>query len=107
MILVEGYMDAIGVYAAGIREVVAVCGTALGNLQVRAIKRHITQQQAATGTVVLNFDPDAAWLPLRRESTSATSWWKVFGYACWKLQGGLDPDEYIQKNGLPAYAKES
>ena len=29
VILVEGYMDAIGVTAGGIREVVASCGTAL------------------------------------------------------------------------------
>jgi len=28
-VLVEGYMDVIGVYAAGIKEVVASCGTAL------------------------------------------------------------------------------
>ena len=50
-LLVEGYMDVIGVYAAGVREVVASCGTALTNTQVRAIHRH-------ADTVVINFDPD-------------------------------------------------
>ncbi len=30
-VLVEGYMDVIGVYAAGVKEVVASCGTALTN----------------------------------------------------------------------------
>ena len=39
-VLVEGYMDVIGVYAAGIKEVVASCGTALTNTQVRALHRH-------------------------------------------------------------------
>jgi len=39
-VLVEGYMDVIGVYSAGIKEVVASCGTALTNTQVRALKRH-------------------------------------------------------------------
>src|SRR5262249_38115489 len=34
-VLVEGYMDVIGVYAAGVKEVVESCGTALTNLQVR------------------------------------------------------------------------
>ena len=35
-VLVEGYMDAIGVSAAGVREVVASCGTALTAQQVQA-----------------------------------------------------------------------
>ena len=39
-ILVEGYMDAIGVTAAGFGPVVASCGTALTDEQVRLIKRH-------------------------------------------------------------------
>src|SRR6185312_3526 len=30
-VLVEGYMDVIGVYAAGVKQVVASCGTALTN----------------------------------------------------------------------------
>src|SRR5947209_343912 len=60
MILVEGYMDVIGVYSAGFHEVVASCGTSLGNDQVRAIKRQVSQQQASSGQIVLNFDPDAA-----------------------------------------------
>ena len=40
VILVEGYMDAIGVTAAGFRNVVASCGTALTTQQVQAVKRH-------------------------------------------------------------------
>src|SRR5258706_13132903 len=52
-VLVEGYMDVIGVHAAGIKEVVASCGTALTNTQVRAMHRH-------ADTVVVNFDPDEA-----------------------------------------------
>jgi DNA primase len=102
MILVEGYMDAIGVSAAGIREVVAVCGTSLSNEQVRAIKRQISQQQANTGNVILNFDPDAA---------GARSAEKYIGnflaeglrVNVLKLPGGLDPDEYIQQSGSEAY----
>ena len=52
-VLVEGYMDVIGVYSAGIKEVVASCGTAITNPQVRAMHRH-------ADTVVVNFDPDDA-----------------------------------------------
>ncbi len=43
MVLVEGYMDVIGVYSAGIHEVVASCGTSLSTDQVRAIKRQTAQ----------------------------------------------------------------
>src|ERR1700676_1087083 len=54
-VLVEGYMDVIGVYAAGIKEVVASCGTALTNTQVRAIRRH-------ADVIAVNFDGDTAGL---------------------------------------------
>ena len=60
MILVEGYMDVIGVYSAGIHEVVASSGTSLAVEQVRAIKRQVSHQQASTGQVILNFDADPA-----------------------------------------------
>ncbi len=53
VILVEGYMDAIGVTAAGFAPVVASCGTALTTQQVQLLKRH-------TQRIVVNFDPDAA-----------------------------------------------
>ena len=39
MILVEGYMDAIGVYSAGIHEVVASSGTALSTMRRSDITR--------------------------------------------------------------------
>ncbi len=46
-------MDVIGVYSAGVHNVVASCGTALTNTQVRALKRHSER-------IVVNFDPDTA-----------------------------------------------
>ncbi len=104
MILVEGYMDVIGVYAAGIHEVVAVSGTSLSIDQVRAIKRQVSMQQANTGHVVLNFDPDAA---------GARSTEKYIGallaeglrVKVLEIPGGRDPDEYIQQNGAEAYRR--
>src|SRR4051794_5229911 len=104
MILVEGYMDVIGVYSAGIAEVVASSGTSLSTEQVRSIKRQISQGQAGNGQIVLNFDPDAAGTrstakyiaPILAESIRV----KVL-----QIPGGLDPDEYIQENGSEAYCK--
>src|SRR5580658_6956933 len=46
-VLVEGYMDVIGAYSAGVKEVVASCGTALTSLQVRAIHRHCSSADRA------------------------------------------------------------
>jgi DNA primase len=103
MILVEGYMDVIGIYSSGIHEVVAVSGTALGHEQVRAIKRQISQRQGG-GQVILNLDSDRAGAqatekhitPLLAEGLRV----KVL-----EIPGGLDPDEYIQQNGADAYRK--
>jgi DNA primase len=97
-VLVEGYMDVIGVYAAGVKEVVASCGTALTNAQVRTIHRH-------ADTVIVNFDPDSAGanaaeraIPLFLEEGMHV---RVLA-----LDGGLDPDEYVKQNGADAYRKK-
>ncbi|MBV9266043.1 MAG: toprim domain-containing protein, partial [Acidobacteriaceae bacterium] len=105
MILVEGYMDVIGVYMAGIKEVVASCGTSLSLDQVRTIKRQTAQQQANSGQVILNFDPDAAG------QRSAEKYIGAFlseglRVRVLELPGGLDPDEYIHTNGAEAYADQ-
>src|SRR6202007_815695 len=52
-ILVEGYMDAIAVARAGISNVVASCGTALAESQIKLLGRF-------TKRVIVNFDPDTA-----------------------------------------------
>jgi DNA primase len=104
ILLVEGYMDVIGVYSAGIREVVASSGTSLGIEQVRSIKRQVSQQQANTGQVILNFDPDPAGA---RSTEKYISILLAEGLRVRVLQisGALDPDEYIQQNGVEAYRK--
>lgn len=102
MILVEGYMDVIGIYSAGIREVVASSGTSLAIEQVRAIKRQISQQQASSGQVILNFDADAAGIR-STEKYIGTLLAEGLRVKILEIPGGLDPDEYIQQNGADAY----
>lgn len=95
-VLVEGYMDVIGVFAGGgVHEVVASCGTSLTAAQARAIKRHC-------GTIYVNFDPDSAGtkatadrIPLLLQE----------GFKVWvvELEEGLDPDEYVKKHGAEKY----
>lgn len=103
MILVEGYMDAIGIYAAGIHEVVAVCGTSLSLDQVRSMKRQAAAQQASAGQVFLNFDPDPAGARAAEKYISALLA-EGLRVRIVEIPGGLDPDEYIQQHGAAAYA---
>jgi len=104
MVLVEGYMDVIGVYSAGIREVVASSGTALSGDQVRAIKRQVAQGQAGRGQIILNFDPDAAGTR-STEKYIGTVLSEGLRVKVLRIPGELDPDEYIKEFGREAYLK--
>jgi DNA primase len=95
VVLVEGYMDVIGVYAAGVKEVVASCGTALTNGQVRTLHRH-------ADTVVVNFDPDTAGANATEKAIQLLLDEGVHVRVV-ALDGGLDPDEYCKRNGAEAY----
>ncbi len=103
MILVEGYMDAIGVYSAGVQEVVAVCGTALGPGQIRSIKQEISYQ-AGKGHVILNLDSDAAGARSTEKHIS-TLLAQALRVKVLEIPGELDPDEYIQANGAEVYGR--
>jgi len=94
-VLVEGYMDVIGVYSAGVHNVVASCGTALTNTQARSIKRHSER-------IVVNFDPDAAGANAAERSIQLLldEGLKV---RVLELEGDLDPDEYVKTSGADAY----
>jgi DNA primase len=94
-VLVEGYMDVIGVYSAGIREVVAGCGTALTNTQVRAVRRH-------TEHIIVNFDPDAAGANAAERSIQMLLE-ESMKIRVLDLGGELDPDEYVRREGADAY----
>src|SRR5580704_4789466 len=94
-VLVEGYMDVIGVYAAGIKEVVASCGTSLTEAQVRIMHRH-------SDTVVVNFDGDAAG-GKATEKYIQTLLDEGLHVHVLALDGGLDPDEYVKQQGAEAY----
>jgi DNA primase len=102
-VLVEGYMDVIGVYAAGVKEAVASCGTALTGAQVRAIHRH-------ADTVIVNFDPDTAGANAAERAVQMflEEGMHVRVLSLESGPGGeagakLDPDEYVKRFGAEAY----
>jgi DNA primase len=96
VILVEGYMDVIGVTAAGFTNVVASCGTSLTDKQVQALKRF-------THRIAVNFDPDTAGANASERSIDMLLA-ESMQVRIMELEEGLDPDEYCKKHGSDAYA---
>ncbi len=95
IVLVEGYMDVIGAWAAGVKEVLATCGTALTNMQVRNLRKY-------SGRIVLNFDSDAAGTNAAEKSIQMLLEENMH-VRILELPEGLDPDEYVQKHGAESY----
>ena len=97
-ILVEGYMDVIGVWSGGVQEVVATCGTALAGGQVKTLRRHAER-------IVVNFDPDAAGTSAAERSIQ-TLLEEGMQVRVLELEGGLDPDEYVKQAGAETYRRK-
>ena len=95
VILVEGYMDAIGVSAAGLRGVVASCGTAFTTQQVQSLRRH-------SHKIAVNFDPDAAGAGAAERSINMLLEEGMLVRIV-ELDDNLDPDEYCKDRGADAY----
>jgi len=95
-ILVEGQMDCISVYAAGFHNVIASSGTAFTELQARLLGRF-------SRNVVVNFDPDAAGAKAT-ERTLGLLIEEEFQIKVLTLEQGFDPDLFIRRKGIDAYA---
>lgn len=98
VIIVEGYMDLIACFQAGVENVLASLGTALTPDQVRLVKRH-------TKNVIMLYDADKAGematmrgLELFLEEAVEV---KVV-----RLPKGHDPDSFIKEFGKQAFEKE-
>ena len=100
LIIVEGYMDVIGLYEHGIKNAVATLGTAVTPNHVSKIMRY-------TNKIYFAFDGDlaggkAAWkaventFPIIREDINIHF---VF------FEQGHDPDSFINEHGLKAFQK--
>ncbi|MGB7266491.1 MAG: toprim domain-containing protein, partial [Terracidiphilus sp.] len=94
-LLVEGQMDCISVFLAGIQNVIATSGTAFTEQQVAILKRH-------TANVIVNFDPDAAGANAAEKSIALLTE-EGFAVKIVTLEGGLDPDRFVRERGVDAY----
>ena len=97
VIVVEGYFDAIALHQAGLTHTVATLGTALTSEHVQALRRFAER-------VVLLFDPDAAGVraALRGLDLFVNSGLSVKVVT---LPAGEDPDTFVRKAGVDAFAK--
>jgi DNA primase len=94
-VIVEGYMDLITLYSAGIKNTVATLGTALTDEHLRLLKRYCEE-------IYLAFDPDSPGMsaalrasPLIEEAGLRA---KVI-----LIPEGYDPDTFIRKEGKEAF----
>jgi DNA primase len=96
-ILVEGYLDFLIPYQAGVKNLVASLGTALTENQVRLLGRYAKR-------IVVNFDPDAAGVNATKRSLELLLG-QGFKVNVLTLPDNLDPDEYIRAHGADGYHK--
>jgi len=90
-IIVEGYMDLISLYQSGIKNVVAVSGTALTDEQVQLLSRY-------TKDVVLLFDSDTAGIKASMRSIEVLLKQNMEVRVV-SLPEGEDPDSFVNKFG--------
>lgn len=95
IIVAEGQMDVLAIYAAGLDNAVACLGTALTGEHVRQIAQYADE-------VVLAYDGDEAGQKATKRAIetfkSSNLLTKVVTY-----EGAKDPDEYIQKYGADSF----
>ena len=94
-LLVEGYMDAIAAWQAGVRNVVASCGTSLTAPQVHMLVRCAPE-------VIVSYDPDSAGVAATDRSLGLLLEGGM-QVRILRLPGALDPDQYIRESGAEAY----
>ena len=97
IVLVEGYMDVISLYQAGIRNVCASLGTALTDNQARLIKRY-------TKNVILSYDADEAGQNAAMRGIDIL-YQEGLRPKVLRVTGSKDPDEFISKNGRSAFVQ--
>jgi DNA primase len=94
-VVVEGYLDLIALFQAGVRNVAATLGTAL-------TKDHLLRLRKYTREVVLLFDPDEAGMKAAERTLPLFGEGSLYARAA-LLPGGDDPDDFVRKNGAAAF----
>lgn len=92
VIFFEGFMDVISAWQAGVSNGIASMGTSLTEEQIQGIHRY-------TDHITLAFDGDDAGKEAIKRSIDYLTNKTHFNIEVVTFPKGLDPDDYIQKNG--------
>ena len=90
-VLVEGYTDVIGLWKAGIRNVAATLGTALGEEHIKLLSR-------LTERVVLAFDADAAGVSASERGLEFYGDFDL-DLRVMVFEEGMDPADFVSSHG--------
>lgn len=96
-VIVEGYMDVVGLHQAGATTAVAPLGTALTAEQARLLRRYVQE-------AVLLFDPDAAGQNASWRSAGVFLKEDLFVRVA-QVPGGKDPDEFVLAEGVEGLSR--
>jgi DNA primase len=94
-VIVEGYMDVVGLYESGVQNAIATMGTAL-------TEDHLELLRGLTRRVVTVFDPDSAGAEAWRRSVHLFLSGGIFAKDL-SLPDHLDPDEFVLKEGAERF----
>ena len=97
VILVEGYMDVIGLYNSGIDYALATLGTALTEDQARMVKRYSKE-------IFIAYDGDNAGIKATLRAIDIFKNMDVH-LGILEFPNNMDPDEYIKQYGKDAFEK--
>jgi DNA primase len=95
--VVEGYTDVIGLAQAGITNVVATCGTALG-------ERHFEQLSRFADRAILSFDSDEAGARAAERAFAYQEKYPITAVVL-IMPDGLDPADFVAKHGADAVTR--
>jgi len=96
VVVVEGYVDLLIPYQAGIKNIVASLGTSLTETQVRLLRRY-------TKNVVVGFDPDKAG-ELATLRSLGLLLEEDLGVGVVRLPEGYDPDSFVRAHGAADFS---
>ena len=97
-IIVEGYFDHLALYQAGVRAVVASCGTSLTGGHIKLLQRYASK-------VYTLFDGDSAGKKATLRSMELFLEEKYSAHVI-ELPAGEDPDSFLKKEGPAAFAEQ-
>jgi DNA primase catalytic core len=97
-VVVEGYMDCISLANAGVENVVAACGTALGKDHLQKLTRYASR-------VLLCFDSDAAGQAAAQKSFKTLFPYNLAELLHVKVPEGKDPDDFVRRQGAKAFGE--